>query len=110
MNVNRVFIWNDSTTILQWFSSTSKHTIFVSNRVCENTQELTNRTTLVLVVDAGTRGIYAEVLQSSSCVRVPEFIRDKPISLEASAEAAKNIKLGVAINENDEVELHWRDP
>ena len=31
----KVYMWTDSTTVLQWLNSTSKQPIFVANRVCE---------------------------------------------------------------------------
>ena len=35
VHVNKVFMWTDSTTVLQWLNSTSKQQIFIANRVCE---------------------------------------------------------------------------
>ena len=34
--VNKVFMWTDSTTVLQWMNSNQKQPIFVANRNCEN--------------------------------------------------------------------------
>ena len=47
VHVNKVFMWTDSTTVLQWLHSISKQPIFIANRVCEiwNTLALTNATT-----------------------------------------------------------------
>ena len=33
VKVNRVFMWTDSTTVLQWLNSATKHPIFIANRV-----------------------------------------------------------------------------
>ena len=35
VHVNQVFMWIDSTTVLQWRKSTSKQPKFIVNRVCE---------------------------------------------------------------------------
>ena len=35
VHVNKVYMWTDSTTVLQWLNSTSKQPKFVANRVCE---------------------------------------------------------------------------
>ena len=35
VHVNKVYMWTDSTTVLQWLNSTSKQPIFVANCVCE---------------------------------------------------------------------------
>ena len=35
VTVNQVFLWTDSTTVLQWINSNEKQPIFVVNRVCE---------------------------------------------------------------------------
>ena len=35
ITVNQVFMWKDSTTVLQWINSDEKEPIFAANRVCE---------------------------------------------------------------------------
>ena len=35
VTVNQVFMWTDSTTVLQWINSNEKQPTFVANRVCE---------------------------------------------------------------------------
>ena len=35
VTVTQVFMWTDSTTVLQWNNSNEKQPIFVANRVCE---------------------------------------------------------------------------
>ena len=44
----------------------------------------------------------AEVLQSSSWVRGPHFLRTKEFPFEPSIEVVKNIKLGIVTKETDE--------
>ena len=82
VHVNKVYIWTDSTTVLQWLNSTSKQPIFVANRVCEilehtSVDEWNHVASSDNPADAGTRGMSAEVLQSSSWVRGPDFLRTK---------------------------------
>ena len=52
--------------------------------------------------DAGTRGMSAEVLKSSSWVRGPDFLRTKELPFEPSIEVVKNIKLVIVTKETDE--------
>ena len=35
VTVDKVFMWTDSTMVLQWINSTNKHPIFIANRVSE---------------------------------------------------------------------------
>ena len=35
VTINQVYMWTDSTTVLQWINSNEKQQIFVANRVCE---------------------------------------------------------------------------
>ena len=35
LSISKVFMWTDSTAVLQWLSSTSKHPVFVANRLAE---------------------------------------------------------------------------
>ena len=51
--------------------------------------------------DAGTRGVSAEVLQSSSWMRRPDFLRTKEFPFSPSTEVVKNIKLGIETKEID---------
>ena len=107
VHVNKVYMWTDSTTVLQWLNSTSKQPIFVANRVCEilehtSVDECNHVASSDNPVDAGTRGMSAEVLQSSSWVRGPDFLRTKKFPFEPSIEVVKNIKLGIVTKETDE--------
>ena len=73
---NHVYIWTDTTTILQWLNSTENLPVFVANRI----GELLESTTIdewhhVLSgdnpADTGTRGISSEALKDSSWVVGP---------------------------------------
>ena len=105
--VNQVFIWNDSTIVLQWLNSTSKHPIFIADRVCEilehtSIDEWNHVASSDNPADAGTRGMSAEVLQSRSWVRGLNVLKTKQFPFEPSTEVVKNIKLGIVTKENDE--------
>ena len=78
--INHVYMWTDSTTVLQWLNSTEKLPVFVANRV----DEILESTTIdewhhVLSgnnpADTGTRGIYSEALKDSSWVIGPSILR-----------------------------------
>ena len=105
VTVDKVFMWTDSTIVLQWINSTNKHPIFIANRVCE-ILEITSVDQWYHVAtynpaDAGTRGMSAEVLQSSSSMRGPDFLRTKQFPFVPNTDVVDNIKLGVLTKEQD---------
>ena len=107
VHISKIFMWTDSTTVLQWLNSTSKQPIFVANRVCEildhtSVDEWNHIASSDNPADAGTRGMSAEVSQSSSWVRGPDFLRTKEFQFEPSTEVVNNIKLGIVTKETDE--------
>ena len=69
--IDNTFTWSNSTTVLQWLQSTAQQPIFIAHRVCE-ILELTAVDQWNFVrssdnsADAGTRGLSAEALKSSS--------------------------------------------
>ena len=100
-------MWTDSTIVLQWPNSTSKHSIFIANRICEilehtSVDEWNHVASSDNPADAGTRGMSAEVLQSNSWVRGPDFLRTKEFLFEPSTEVVNYIKLGIVTKETDE--------
>ena len=107
VTVDKVFMWTDSTIVLQWISSTNKHPIFIANRVgeiLENTRvdQWNHVATCDNLADAGTRGMSAEVLQSSSWVRGPDFLRTKQFPFPPNTDVVDNIKLGAVTKEQDD--------
>ena len=77
--LSRVFMWTDSTTVLQWLGSLDKQPIFVANRVSEILQSTTvdqwfEVATSDNPADAGTRGMSAENLPKSSWLTGPSFL------------------------------------
>ena len=70
MRKDKVFMWTDSTTVLQWVHSIENQSVFVANRVAE-ILELTTTDEWNYVqswdnpADAGSRGISATALPNS---------------------------------------------
>ena len=107
VTVGKVFMWTDSTIVLQWINSTNKHPIFIGNRaseILENTSvnQGNHVATCDNPADAGTRGMFAEVLQSSSWVRGPDFLRTKQFPFLPNTDVVDNIKLGVLTKKQDD--------
>ena len=99
-------MWTDSTTVLQWLKSTSKQPKFVENRICEILQHISvdewhHVASSDSPSDAGTCGMSAEVLQSCSWVRCPDFLKTKEFTIKPSIEVVKNIKLWIVTKEID---------
>ena len=83
-------MWNDSTTVEQ--------PIFIANSVCESLEhtsvdEWNHVTSSDNPADADTCGGSAEVLQSSSWVRGPDFLRNKEFPFEPSTKLLKSSNL-----------------
>ena len=98
VHVNKVFMWTDSTTVLQWLHSTSKQPIFIANRVWEifehiSVDERNHVASSDNPLDAGTRGMSAEVLQSNNCVRGADFLRTKELPFEQAPKWLKTSNL-----------------
>ena len=73
-------MWSDSTTVLQWIDSLDKQPVFVADRVAEildltTTDEWNYVKSSENPADAGTRGLSAKSLVSSSCLNGPEFLK-----------------------------------
>ena len=107
VTVDKVFMWTDSTIVLQWINSTNKHPIFIANRVSENLENTSvdqwnHVATCDNPADAGTRGMSAEVLQLSSWMRGPDFLRTKQFPFEPNTDVFDNIKLGVVTKEQND--------
>ena len=103
VTVDKVFMWTDSTIVLQWINSTNKHPIFIANRVCEilentSVDQWNHVATCDNPADAGTR----EVLQSSSSPRGPDFLRTKQFPFVPNTDVVHIIKLGVVTEEQDD--------
>ena len=78
--INDVFMWTDSTTVLQWLHSTAKQPVFVANRVGEilevtTVDEWYHVDTEDNPADTGTRDNATEALKDSSWTQGPSFLR-----------------------------------
>ena len=97
VTADKVFMWTDSTIVLQWINSTNKHHINRVSEILESTSvdQWNHVATYDSPADAGTCGMSAEILQSSSWVRGPEFLRTKQFPFVPNTGVVDNIKLGV---------------
>ena len=107
VTVDKVFMWTDSTILLQWINSINKQPIFIANRVSEilentSVDQWNHVATCDKPADFGTRGKSAEVLQSSSWVRGPDFLRTKQFPFVPNTDVVDNIQLGVVTKEQDD--------
>ena len=80
VSINHVYMWTDSTTVLQWLNSTEKLPVFVANRVGEILESTTIDEWHHILsgnnpVDTGTRGISSKALEDSSWVIGPSILR-----------------------------------
>ena len=80
LSVSKVFMWTDSTTVLQWLNSTSKLPVFVANRVAEILESTSVDQWFHVLsrynpADTGTRGITADSLKQSSWVNGHSFLK-----------------------------------
>ncbi len=80
VRIAQTFMWTDSTTVLQWLNSTEKQPIFVANRVTEilestSVDQWHHVASSDNPADAGTRGMSALSLKSSSWLVGPAFLK-----------------------------------
>ena len=98
VSINHVFMWTDSTTVLQWLNSTEKLPVFVANRVGEILESTTiDEWHHVLSgdnpADTGTRGISSEALKDSSWVIGPSILRTTDWSFIPDERVINKIRL-----------------
>ena len=80
LSISKVFMWTDSTTVLQWLNSTSKHPVFVANRVAKILESTSIDQWFHVLsgdspADTRTRDITADSLKQSSWVNGPSFLK-----------------------------------
>ena len=80
LTIKRRFMWNDSTTVLQWLHLLEKKTVFVANRVTEileltTVDEWKQAPMGDNAADASTRGLAATALIESSLLKSPDSLR-----------------------------------
>ena len=98
IQIQRTFMWTDSTTVLQWLNSLEKQRIFVANCVSEILEGTTvdqwhHVATQNNPADAGTGGLSSEALQNSAWLRGPDFPRTSDFPFRPGTEVVSNIKL-----------------
>ena len=97
LQIERTFMWTDSTTVLQWLYSLKKQPVFVANRVAE-ILELTTADEWYHVqstdnpADAGTRGLSAKALLQSSWLKGPEFLKTDQWPFKPSEDFRQKLK------------------
>ena len=80
-SVQNCFFWSDSSTALQWISSSDKRLpVFVANRVaeiidCRNVEQWNFVPGQINLADIGTRGIKMSELENTYWLRCPSFLK-----------------------------------
>ena len=97
MKIDKVFMWTDSTTVLQWIHSIEKQPDFVANRVAEileltTTDEWNNVQSCDNPADAGTRGLSATALPNSIWLKGPDFLKTPDWPFRPSEHSSFKIK------------------
>ena len=96
--VTDIFMWTDSTTVLQWLHSCSKLPVFVGNRTGQILESTTTDQWHHILsgdnpADTGTRGISSEALKESSWVNGPSMLRTTDWPFEPNTRVIDNIRL-----------------
>ena len=86
IQVQRVYMWTDSTTVLHWLQSTSKQSVFVANRIAEildltTIDQWNHVSTNNNPADIATRRIEIHNLQESSWLKGPTFLLTEELPL-----------------------------
>ncbi|XP_063713741.1 uncharacterized protein LOC134841638 [Symsagittifera roscoffensis] len=98
LSISKVFIWTDSTTVLQWLNSTSKQPAFVANRVAEILKSTSIDQWFHVLsgdnpADTGTRGTTADSLKQSSWVNGPSFLKTLDWPFNLNGEVTEKVRL-----------------
>ena len=105
-------MWTDSTIVLQWINSRNKQPNFIANRVSKilkntSVDQWKHVATCDNPAYAGTRGMSAEILQSSRWVRGPDFLGTEQFPVVSNTDVVDNIKLGVVTKKQDDDSLSF---
>ena len=95
--IDRAFMWTDSTTVLQCLHFLEKQPVFVANRVAKileltTTDEWYHVQSADNPADAGPRGLSAKTLQQSSWVKGPEFLKTDQWPIKPSEDFRQKLK------------------
>ena len=98
LEIDKTFMWTDSTTVLQWIHSIEKQPVFVANRVAEildltTTDEWNYVQSNHNPADAGTRGLSAMSLMDSSWLKGPEFLKSSDWPLKPKEHPQFKVKV-----------------
>ena len=97
MKVDRISMWTDSTTVLQWLHSLEKQPVFVTNRVAEilnlsTVDEWNYVTSSDNTANVGTRGLCAKSLRDSPWLTGPSFLKTSDWPSESPANVRFQLK------------------
>ena len=100
VTVIQVFMWTDTTTVLQLINSNEKQPIFVADRVCEileytSVDRWNHVATKNNPADVDKLGMSADVLQLSNWFNGPNFLTNSIFPFVPNKDVINNIKLGV---------------
>ena len=78
--IEKVYMWSDSSTVLQWLHSPEKQLVFVANRISEildasTVDEWAHVSSTNNPADVVTRGMSIDELKSSAWINGPECLR-----------------------------------
>ena len=116
LSISKVFMWTDSTTVLQWLNSTSKQPWFVATRVAEILESTSIDQWFHVLsgdnpADTGTRGITADSLKQSSWVNGPTFLKTSDWLFNPNREVTEKIRLdGQVYDLNEGLEVSSNFP
>ncbi|XP_063722434.1 uncharacterized protein LOC134848854 [Symsagittifera roscoffensis] len=116
LSISKVFMWTDSTTVLQWLNSTSKQPVFVANRVAEILESTSIDQWFHVLsgdnpADTGTRGITADSPKQSSWVNGPSFLKTSEWPFNPNREVTDKIRLdGPVYDLNEGLEVSSNFP
>ena len=98
--IEKVYMWSDSSRVLQWLHSLEKQPVFVANRISEilgasTVDEWAHVSSTNNPADVVTRGMSIDELKSSARTNGPEFLRteDWPFQPPAQSVPVKSPKL-----------------
>ena len=97
MKIDKLFMWTDSTTVLQWIHLIEKQPVFVANRVAEileltTTDEWNYVQSYDNPADAGTRGLSATALPNSIWLKGPDFLKTSDWPFRPSENSSFKVK------------------
>ena len=117
LHFHKTFIWSDSTTVIQWISSSNvKQSTFVANRVAEildtsTVEEWHYIAGVKNLANLGTRGISFDDASRSNWIQGPEWLK-QPIVLEEDnhhpAEQDMDVHVIIAKDDSQNI-LKWEN-